>query len=148
MRQCRAQTDGRVLRDFGHVIPRQCDLLDRRPPAVEVDRFDIQPQSCQRAATVDALYRETETDVEAWRKDGAQIVNMETSALYAASLTCGVSSVWIGHISDRLVGGEWEEWTDLNDMTQTSAALALEMLAELLGDGSADSSGAHRDGAG
>lgn len=83
------------------------------------------------AVTTDALYRESEADVEAWRKQGAQVVNMETSALYAASATCGIRSVWLGHVSDCLRGSEWEEWIDIEDMTVMSAKLGLEMLIEM-----------------
>ena len=83
------------------------------------------------AVTYDALYRETEADVEAWAKQGAQVVNMETSALYAASATCGISSVWLGHVSDCVRGSEWEEWSDIEDMTATSAKIALEMLIRM-----------------
>ena len=60
-------------------------------------------------ATVDALYRETEEAVAAWRERGAQIINMETSPFYSASTACAVKSIWIGHISDRLIG-KWVDW--------------------------------------
>jgi len=83
-----------------------------------------------RTVTTDALYRETEADVRAWRALGGQVVNMETSALYAASETCGIRSLWIGHVSDCLVGGEWEDWSDIGDMTVTSARLGLALLAQ------------------
>jgi len=56
---------------------------------------------------------------------------METSALYAASATCGVRSVWFGHVSDCLGGSEWEEWTAIEDMTAMSAKLGLEMLIQM-----------------
>lgn len=83
------------------------------------------------AITTDALYRETEADVEAWRKQGAQVVNMETSALYASSAACGISSLWLGHVSDCVRESEWEEWTDTEEMTVISAKLGLEMLIQL-----------------
>jgi uridine phosphorylase len=60
-------------------------------------------------ATVDALYRETEEAVAGWREQGAQIINMETSPFYSASKACAVKSIWIGHISDRLID-KWEDW--------------------------------------
>ena len=56
---------------------------------------------------------------------------METSALYAASETCGIRCLWIGHVSDCLVGGEWEEWSDIADMTVTSARIGLEILIQM-----------------
>ena len=55
-----------------------------------------------RAATVDAVYRETPELVEAWRSMGAEAINMESSALYASARACDVKSVWIGFVSDRL----------------------------------------------
>jgi uridine phosphorylase len=94
------------------------------------------------AVTTDALYRETEAEVEAWRKQGAQVVNMETSALYAVSATCGISSVWLGHVSDCLGGREWEEWTDIEDMTVMSAKLGLEILIEMHSPAVAENDGA------
>jgi uridine phosphorylase len=86
-----------------------------------------------RTVTTDAIYRETEAKVRTWRARGGQVVNMETSALYAASETCGINSLWIGHVSDCLVGGEWDEWSDITDMTEISARLGLEILAQLYG---------------
>ena len=56
---------------------------------------------------------------------------METSPLYAVSATCGISSLWIGHVSDCMVGSEWEEWIDIKDMTVISAKLVLGMLTEM-----------------
>ena len=63
-----------------------------------------------RVATVDAVYRETEEAVQRWLSLGAQAINMETSPLYAAASACGLASVWIGHISDSLLQGEWDSW--------------------------------------
>jgi len=70
-------------------------------------------------------------DVRIWRARGGQVVNMETAALYAASERCGISSLWIGHVSDCLVGGEWEEWSDIADMTAMSARIGLEILTQM-----------------
>jgi purine-nucleoside phosphorylase len=85
------------------------------------------------AVTTDALYRETEAEVSTWRARGGQVVNMETSAFYAASQTCRIRSLWIGHVSDCLVGGEWEEWSDIEEMTIMSARLGLEILTQMYG---------------
>ena len=82
--------------------------------------------------TTDAIYRETEAQVSTWRAQGGQVVNMETAALYAASETCGIRSLWIGHVSDCIVGGQWEEWSDIEDMTVMSARLGLEILTQML----------------
>ena len=86
-----------------------------------------------RTVTTDAIYRETEAEVRTWRAGGGQVVNMETSALYAASETCRISSLWIGHVSDCMVGGEWEEWSDIADMTVMSARIGLEILTQMYG---------------
>jgi uridine phosphorylase len=86
-----------------------------------------------RTVTTDAIYRETEAEVRTWRARGGQAVNMETSALYAASEACGINSLWIGHVSDCLVAGEWEEWSDIADMTAMSARLGLEILTQMYG---------------
>lgn len=61
------------------------------------------------AATVDAVYRETASLVRQWVEMGAHVVNMEAAAFYAAASACGVGAVWIGHVSDLLVG-EWKDW--------------------------------------
>lgn len=84
-----------------------------------------------RTVTTDAIYRETEADVRSWRARGGQVVNLETSALYAASETCGIRCLWIGHVSDCMVGGEWEEWSDIEDMTVTSARIGLGILTQM-----------------
>jgi len=85
------------------------------------------------AATVDALYRETEELISIWRSQGAQVINMEITPFYAASLVCGSRSVWIGHISDRLIGGEWEGWhTDRKTMSLDSARICKEFVCSLV----------------
>ncbi|MEK7474675.1 MAG: hypothetical protein AAB152_03475 [Candidatus Coatesbacteria bacterium] len=64
----------------------------------------------ETCATVDALYRETPAAVRRWRRMGAGIINMETTPFYAAARTCGVQALWLGFVSDRLLGGSWENW--------------------------------------
>lgn len=72
-------------------------------------------------ATVDAAYRETPELIQSFRGQGAQVINLETSALYAAAQSCGVRSVWIGYVSDLLVAGEWDDWyMDQDDMQRLS----------------------------
>jgi len=83
------------------------------------------------AATTDAIYRETPEAVENWRKKGAQIVNMETSAFYAAGAACGVKCLWMGHITD-CIGETWEDWfSDLETAEDASMRLCLEVAARL-----------------
>ena len=83
------------------------------------------------AATTDAIYRETPEAVDNWRKKGAQIVNMETSAFYAAGAACGVKCLWMGHITD-CIGKTWEDWfSDLESAEDASMRLCLEVAARL-----------------
>lgn len=83
------------------------------------------------AATADAIYRETPEAVENWRKNGAQIVNMETSAFYAAAAACGVKCLWMGHITD-CIGKTWDDWfSDLERAEDASIRLCLELAARL-----------------
>lgn len=74
------------------------------------------------AATVDALYRETQELVDAMRGQGGQILNLETAALYAASAACGARSVWLGYVSDCLVDGQWDDWFADRGRADTVAA--------------------------
>ncbi len=85
-----------------------------------------------RAATIDAIYRETDVLIRCLAEQGAQVVNMEVTPLYAASAVCGVDSVWIGHVSDCLVNREWEPWDNLEQMTVQSAEIGLDILSALL----------------
>lgn len=90
---------------------------------------------CVHAATVanvDAVYRETPAQIEELRGQGADVVNMETSVLYAASLVCGVRSVWLGEISDTLVGERWDAWTGPALVTEHCARLGRRVLSALL----------------
>ena len=61
-------------------------------------------------ANVDALYRETKDLIRKFQSEGAQIVNLETSALYACADICKAKSIWIGFISDSLVSEKWDNW--------------------------------------
>jgi len=83
------------------------------------------------AVTVDSFYRETEELASIWRQQGAQIVNFEASAFYAVSKACGVKSIWLSHVSDRL-GDKWEDWFwDRDEATRVSEKICVE-LARLL----------------
>lgn len=72
------------------------------------------------AATADAVYRETPELLDRWGNAGAQIVNMEAAPFYAAASTCGLRALWLGHVSDVLVG-DWKDWhVDRQDMNDAS----------------------------
>ena len=63
-------------------------------------------------ATVDAICQETDAAVQKWVRLGAQAVNMETTPFYAASNLCGMKSLWLGYVSDCLLGDQWDDWWD------------------------------------
>jgi uridine phosphorylase len=76
------------------------------------------------AATADALYRETKELVTEWRRNGAEIVNMESGAFYAASEVCGVNSIWLGFVSDCIVKETWDDWhVNLGEMAEITASI-------------------------
>jgi uridine phosphorylase len=86
-----------------------------------------------KVATIDAIYRETDTLIRALAERGAETVNMEVTPFYASSAVCGVESIWIGHVSDCLVNHTWKPWDNLDQMTAQSAQIGLDVLKELLG---------------
>lgn len=59
--------------------------------------------------TTDAIYREYPAGVAAWRKAGADVVNMDTSHLYAVSRAVGIDAIYLSVVSDYVGGDEWEE---------------------------------------
>ena len=83
-------------------------------------------------ATVDTIYRETPEAVREWASMGAQAINMETTPLYAASNSCGVRSLWLGHVSDSLVGDEWDSWHDEPPSIQQDTADLTALIVESL----------------
>ena len=79
-------------------------------------------------ATIDALYRETESFITKLRSQGIQTINMETAPFYAASTVCGVKTIWIGHVSDSLTN-TWNSWfTNQYEGRRSSAEVCLELL--------------------
>jgi uridine phosphorylase len=59
--------------------------------------------------TTDALYREYPGKVAAWRKAGADVVNMDTSHFYAVGRIVGVSVVYLCVVSDCVEGPVWDD---------------------------------------
>jgi uridine phosphorylase len=86
-----------------------------------------------KVATVDAVYRETNADIQRWLSSGAEVINMETTPFYAASAKCGVESVWIGHVSDCLVNDEWDSWERSDSITETGVRITVGVLERLSG---------------
>jgi uridine phosphorylase len=100
-------------------LPVDVELYAALEAVVDESGADVTPV---KIATVDAIYRETDDAVRRWLSRGAQAINMETSPLYAASAACGVKSLWIGRISDSLLGREWDSWMRAESRTDISAS--------------------------
>lgn len=80
---------------------------------VAMETTDGSPYSLHTVtiATVDALFRETKDIIAEWVEMGAEAINMESSTLYTVAASCGVSAIWIGHVSDTLIDEAWDDWT-------------------------------------
>jgi len=105
------------------------DLLQK---AMEAGKRMGRPFRAVTAATVDALYQETPELVDDLRKQGGQIVQMECSTLYAVSRVCGVRSLWLGYISDSLVGEKWQDWDKvIPNANEDAIRLCREVLGSL-----------------
>jgi len=85
------------------------------------------------AATVEALYREEYGLVDSWRSQGATIINMETSPLYAAATANGLDAIWLGQVSDVLLrDGEWVDWYgDREEARTLSDTIVAEFVREV-----------------
>ena len=59
--------------------------------------------------TTDALYREYPGKVAAWRKAGAEVVNMDTSHFYAVGRIVRMSVVYFCVVSDSVEGPAWDD---------------------------------------
>lgn len=83
-------------------------------------------------ANVDALYRETKDLIRKYQSEGAQIINLETSALYACADICKVKSIWLGFVSDSLVNDKWDNWdTDLKEMSLKVSKLCIKTVEKI-----------------
>lgn len=86
-------------------------------------------------ANVDALYRETKELIREYQSKGAQVVNLETSALFAASEVCHVKSIWVGFISDSLVSDNWDGWHfDTIELSAISSLLCKKIVKRIIND--------------
>jgi len=98
------------------------------------ESLDSKKLSAATAASVDAVYQETKEFVDSLIGLGTEIINMESSAFYAASVVCNIESLWIGHVSDCISGDKWEEWNNIEDMTRESALVCRDLLARALSE--------------
>lgn len=82
-----------------------------------------------QAMTADAIYREFDQDLEDARENGCDIVNCDSSHLFAVSRDVGIRTTECGVISD-VVAGEGEEWeSDLAVMLAAGEELPQDPLA-------------------
>lgn len=94
------------------------------------------------AATVDAVYRETTELLGRWKGVGAQVINMEAAPFYAAANACGIRAVWLGHVSDLLIG-EWKDWyVDRQEMNDGTIENCLAVIRDTKTDEQAHTPGA------
>lgn len=57
--------------------------------------------------STDAPYRETESWMRKNQKRGAELVDMETSAIFAIAQFCGIKAASLQIVSDELSSGKW-----------------------------------------
>lgn len=62
----------------------------------------------------DAVYRESLESREAWREQGAECVNCETSTIYTVSKELGIEAVSLNWVTDSTVSGQWTGWGGLS----------------------------------
>lgn len=103
-----ALTDG-TSKAYSNDKYAQCDsnLLELLIDSCNKNDINIKKVTC---ATVDALYRESEELVNSFKEINCKVLNMETSPLYTVAKVCKIPAIWIGHVSDRLLLNEWEDW--------------------------------------
>jgi len=61
-----------------------------------------------KIVSTDAPYRETRSWLEKSRRRGAELVDMETSAVFALAQFCGVRAASLQIVSDELGSGRWK----------------------------------------
>ena len=89
------------------------------------------------AWTTDTLYRELPSRVRAWRRRGADWLNMETASFYAVAAHTGVRALHLGPISDVLAGQSWDTWyRDLTGPDEVTVRLCRRVLERVLEPGS------------
>lgn len=67
----------------------------------------------------DALYRESLDSRKAWREQGAECVNCETSTLYTVSKELGIEAISLNWVTDSTVSGKWTGWGGLQSSPNT-----------------------------
>jgi purine-nucleoside phosphorylase len=84
--------------------------------------------------TTDALYREYPCKVAAWRKIGADVVNMDTSHFYAVGRVVGMSVVYLCVVSDCVEGPVWDDgFARVRRAMSDLQSLVLEVIVKVSG---------------
>lgn len=81
------------------------------------------------AATVDAFYQETFQMIAGWQAQGADILNMEVTPLYAIAQYYRLKAIWLGYISDSIFGRPDFQYG--NEIRRQSDAICLNTLDKL-----------------
>lgn len=99
--------------------------------AEDIFRRNEQPVEHACIWQSDALYRESLDARAAWRAQGAECVNCETSTLYSVSKELGIQAVAFNWITDSTVSGKWTGWGGLAPHSPASAQKDSKLLSPL-----------------
>jgi uridine phosphorylase len=80
---------------------------------------NLQQLQSSRVVSVDAPYRETQSAITQWQQSGAELVDMETSALYSFASYYGLNAAAIVIGADSLAN---DKWTMARNMTSIGQA--------------------------
>lgn len=84
--------------------------------------------------TTDAIYREYPSKVAAWADRGADVVNMDTSPLYAVSQSVGIEAIYLSVVSDYVGADEWvESFRGIDDAMARLHQIVLRLAAAVSG---------------
>lgn len=109
------------------VVPADAPLAES--VAVAAARLNTVIKSAA-VVTVDAFYQETYDRVERWKAQGGQIINMETTPLYAVARHCRLRAVWLGYISDSVYGPPGYQYGP--EVRMRSDNICLQLLREIV----------------
>jgi purine-nucleoside phosphorylase len=91
--------------------------------------------ACKMGAawTTDAPYRETARTRDAFRRKGAEVVEMEASALYMIAEHRGVEALSVFVVGDSIAGEKWEPHFNEKRIKLKLKRVGLELLEFLVG---------------
>ena len=105
---CDEGTSSRYGGAFGEAVP--VSAVSALPSAIrtELDQAGV-PVHAGKVWTTDAIFRETPSRVDAFRRQGAVVVDMETSALMTVAAYRGAALSCVLVVSDALRGSTWKK---------------------------------------